>query len=184
MDTVVSVDHPTPEQPTHDHPAAQATQTVSIDQAAILLGLSVTTIRRRIRKGGLPAEKIDGPHGPEYRVHLEQGQRATVVAEPTQGQATRVPTHDQGADHGHLSTLVAVVDRLTADNAKLQDERSQLFGRLGFLEAELRQAREQIRQLTAPAPDAVPDVGTMAPATTPDRWAWWRFWRRLASTVV
>jgi excisionase family DNA binding protein len=44
------------------------TRTVTLAQAAQILGVSVPTVRRRVKQGTLPATKIEGPNGPEYRV--------------------------------------------------------------------------------------------------------------------
>jgi excisionase family DNA binding protein len=47
--------------------------TLTLVQAAQMLGVSVATVRRRVKQGSLTARKVDGPNGPEYRVTLGQG---------------------------------------------------------------------------------------------------------------
>jgi hypothetical protein len=82
-----------------------------------------------------------------------------------------------------------VVDRLQRQAeaqaeqiAKLQDERAELYGRLGYLQAELTQARERILALEAPKEPIAPPPPAGAifrplPAEPePPRRPWWRFW--------
>src|SRR5262249_7673653 len=125
------------------------THGLTIDQAATRLGLSVTTVRRRIRQKKIRATLVDGDHGPEYRVQLEPGQATTVDGERRRddGQDDQLRL---GTDPPAVSSLVALVDRLTTENGRLQDERAELYGRLGFLQAQLQTRDEQIKALMAP----------------------------------
>jgi excisionase family DNA binding protein len=45
---------------------------LSIKQAAELLGVSVDTVRRRIKNGSLKAELMDGPHGKYYGIRASE----------------------------------------------------------------------------------------------------------------
>ena len=51
-------------------PGLLADQWVTIPEAAQRLGLSIVTVRRRIKQGSLEAELQPGVRGPEYRVRL------------------------------------------------------------------------------------------------------------------
>lgn len=162
-------------------------QGLTLEQAAATLGLSVTTVRRRVKQKKLRATLVTGEHGPEYRVHLESdladhpvGDREQVVDQPEQERL--------GTDQPAVTSLVALVDRLTTENGRLQDERAELYGRLGFLQAQLQAKDEQIKALAAPKepePNAANSDGSAAPS--PPRWPeepappesarpWWRFW--------
>lgn len=43
---------------------------ISVEEAARVLGVSINTIRRRIKQGKLSAEQVARPQGYCYRVHL------------------------------------------------------------------------------------------------------------------
>jgi hypothetical protein len=87
-----------------------------------------------------------------------------------------------------VASLVALVDRLTTENGRLQDERAELFGRLGFYQAQLAARDEQIKALTAPKePEPNTQNSDRTATPTPPRWPeepavpeparpWWRFW--------
>lgn len=180
MDTLAGADNrqnghadQVPDQAGHRSP----THGLTIEEAAARLGLSVTTVRRRIKQKKLRAALVAGDHGPEYRVQVDPGQVATLAGEPGRDDGQ----DDQpslGANQPAVSSLVALVDKLTTENGRLQDERAELFGRLGYFQAQLEQAQSTIKALEAPkAPDPPgprwPDEPT--PADPPAR-PWWRFW--------
>lgn len=169
MDTVTNSDHSQV-----DNPGLQPEHTLSIDQTAAALGLSVTTVRRRIKRGDLRAIKADGPHGPEYRVildHPDDSQSPTVASGYRRDNGRSV-----GTDNPSLDSLITLVKDLTNQNARLQDERAELYGRVGFLQAKLQEAEGQVKLLAAPALDTAPQASE-SPAT---RAPWWQFWRRPA----
>ncbi len=64
-------------------------------------------------------------------------------------------------------------------NDQLQQETSQLYAQLGFVQAKLQDAEEQIRLLMAPKDEAVPpSAQTQAgeSARNVPRRAWWKLW--------
>jgi hypothetical protein len=78
-------------------------------------------------------------------------------------------------------SLAAVILDQSRQIAKLNDERAELFGRLGFLQAQLQAKDEQVKALMAPT-EPEPTPATIAP-----RWPeepappepprpWWRLW--------
>jgi excisionase family DNA binding protein len=158
------------------------TRTVTIAQAAQLLRVSVPTVRRKIKQGVLPATKVEGPNGPEYRVTLEQGaDHATLLTPPADHPANghraqrQGDRHEQGDDRVDLSTLVALV-------RDLQQQNLELAGRVGFYQNEIEHLRSELKALQAPrepiAP--LPPAGAIfrpLPAEPdPPRRPWWRFW--------
>jgi hypothetical protein len=133
------------------------------------LGVSVDTIRRRVRRGELQARQVPTQHGPAWRVSLGTG--ATMGSTPT---------------HAPLGDLVAMLPELT-ERAERNAAAAALWqGRAQVLEAELGQAREQLRALPAPppgvpqdAPQRESDAATVEPVqdpATPRRRPWWAFW--------
>src|SRR6266508_4055616 len=110
---------------------------MTITAAAQVLGVSEKTIRRRIGRGELVAERVERPHGFEYRVQLpvypsDQGDSPgdQTVSTPPASNGRHPSTH---ADQAGILALVAEVRRLN-------DERAELYGRLGYMQAELAQA--------------------------------------------
>jgi excisionase family DNA binding protein len=170
--TVVTADHGQDGNGAHQ-PTQAPTQGLTIDQAAAALSVSVTTVRRQIKQGRLCAEKVDGAHGPEYRIHLGDGQLSTVVDD--NGHRADHRRHAAAhSDQPGVASLVELVRELRAENSQLQQERFELAGRLGYFQAELEHTRETIKVLQAPASvaadEAVPEPAP--PASRP----WWRFW--------
>jgi excisionase family DNA binding protein len=110
-------------------------QWLTIAEAAAEIGVSVDTVRRRLKKGRLDARQVPTERGPAWRIRRSslQGDAPTVGSNAWQG----------------LGELVALV-------GKLQEENRTLAGRLGFLEAQLQASQEQVRVLEAArvAPDA------------------------------
>jgi excisionase family DNA binding protein len=180
--------------------------TVTIAEAARLLGVGEQTIRRRIKRGELVAERTPRPQGHEWRIRLDP--ELTRSADQVNGAAhlpdevlTRYgdqvdqvngraadqvpdqvdPVRPAAMDPGpHLAAALALaetlVDQLAAERARtaqLEHERFGLAGQLGFLQAQLHGAQEQIKLLTAPRDEPVPTDGR---GSRPwwERWLWWR----------
>jgi excisionase family DNA binding protein len=171
---------------------------VSVAEAAQALGVGEKTIRRRIQRGELPAVRMERPQGHEWRVMLDpvttrtNGRANGVVQRGDQvvdqmdrdrvENADQVTTAlrlaetlaDQLAHEREQATArLAERDRRIAD---LEQERFQLAGQLGFYQAQLETAREQIKLLEAPKTPSGPEV---PPPQAPRR-AWWQFWRSVA----
>jgi hypothetical protein len=83
----------------HDAPNAAATTPVTVEQAAAILGVSITTVKRRIRSGALRAEEARRPQGTVWLVYLPP--EATAAATSGQGAASvaaTTPTSTPAAD--------------------------------------------------------------------------------------
>ncbi len=83
----------------HDAPTAAATTAVTVEQAATILGVSVTTVKRRIRAGSLRAESVSRPQGTVWLVYLPTA--ATSAAEerpPAATVAATAPTTTPAAE--------------------------------------------------------------------------------------
>ena len=95
---------------------------------------------------------------------------AALPRHAANGTAAALDAPRQEAPH-----LAALVDKLTQQNLELA-------GRLGFYQAQLQQAQEQIKALQAPKEPIAPPPPAGAifrplPADpAPPRRPWWRFW--------
>jgi excisionase family DNA binding protein len=136
---------------------------MSAKEAAGVLGVSEKTARRWVLSGRLRADK----HGRSFRIPREA---IAAIA----GQADS-PSPDTGQ-----AGLVALVDRLTAENSRPQQDRFELAGRLGFHQARVQQLEETVKALSAPTASNGPEFAQepTAPAGSTGRAPrpWWRFW--------
>jgi excisionase family DNA binding protein len=174
---------------------------VSVAEAAQALGVGEKTIRRRIQRGELSAVRVERPQGHEWRVMLDP------VTTRTNGHANGIVQHgDQVVDRvdqhrtGTVDQVTAALrlaetladqlaherEQATAQLAErdrritdLEQERFQLAGQLGFYQAQLESAREQIKLLEAPKTSSGPEV----PSSPASRRAWWQFWRSVARST-
>ncbi len=154
--------------------------TVSVRQAARQLGVSERTIRRRIQDELLPALKHETEHGYEWRVPVAaitaQGNGAsTLRADPLDGkpvQGGSTPLQPAAELLRVLDLVERLHDEQKQEIEQLRRDNQQLAGQVGFLQAKLQDAEEQIRLLMAPKdeePATPPD-----PGTRPSLWTWLR----------
>ena len=81
----------------HDAGATVATAPVTVEQAAAVLGVSASTIRRRIRDGSLRAEEAHRPQGVVWLVHLPaDATAATTQPPPAASLVATTPTASAG----------------------------------------------------------------------------------------
>jgi excisionase family DNA binding protein len=172
-------------------------QTVSVSEAARLLGVTEKTVRQRLRTGELRGERVKRPQGHVWRVVWEQ------TTHPVNGSAGAVdhrtdpvddlvtaPHSDRVSGSAGFRAVEALVTQLADERrrsedmekrlAVLQQERFELAGRLGYFQAQLEQAQQTIKALESPKePEPTPPVPRWpeepAPPEPPAR-AWWRFW--------
>jgi hypothetical protein len=126
---------------------------VTIAEAAKRLGVSVDTVRRRVKDGSLTSQQLQRPQGFTWQVFLADAQQPPA---PTQQS---------------LGELVSLV-------RDLQKENRDLAGQLGYMQAQLQQAQEEVRLLRAPEVPPVVENAAESPAPRP----WWRFWDRASAT--
>ena len=120
-------------------------QWVTIPEAARRLGLSMVTVRRRIKMGTLEAELQPGIRGPEYRVRLPS---ETIVDQPQGTQATseliRLAEHYRTDVAGIMAELREARDRSethAVDAAGWKVRAELLEAEVERLRAELERAR-------------------------------------------
>lgn len=212
--------------------AVQGDGSVSVQEAAAILGCSEKTVRRKIKAQQLLAHRLPTSQGYEWRVHLDSddqvatsdgrvpaspavqvngradhllpqrgqlpgatngahphgdppdtpspevaaGDRpAARVADPVghlPGQNRHVPPHPAGQVDGTRSrdSEAALLKALELTD-RLQRENMELAGRVGFLQAKLQTAEEQLLALTA----GPTQEEAVLPPAPPSR-SWWKFW--------
>lgn len=171
---------------------------LTLTETATALGLSVDTVRRRVKRGELEARMVPTPHGAAWRVRPPSA--------PTLG-ATVVPTVDatlgaapmQATGGPAMGELVGLVSRLHDENRALAEAAAAWQARAQILALQLEDTRAQLAlsaptdapeshtapNLTAqgpepprepPEPDpAPPPSPTPAPIPPgPDGRPWWR----------
>jgi len=130
-------EEPPPTTPVNQTPAQAVNQPggVTITQAAALLGVHVNTVRRRVKSGELPAQKVLTAQGIVYVIDRAAlglpGQEAV-------NQQLTVP-EEQGA------ALVVVHRGLLDELAAQRAERAALVERIAASERALATAQEQLR---------------------------------------
>ena len=134
----------------------------TVKAAAARLGVSERTIRRRIKDRVIDAQQVPTAQGYEWRVYFDT--TAVQVDTPSTRHAGKVdgmPVRPAGTPAPELMKALEMVDRLQQDN-------QQLAGQVGFLQAKLQDAEEQIRLLTAPQGEPAPEAEPVKPRP------WWR----------
>ena len=132
----------------------------TVKEAAARLGVSERTIRRRIKDRVIDAQQVPTPHGYEWRVYLDTD--AVQVDTPSTRHASKLngtPVQPAGTPAPELMKALDLIDRLQRDN-------QQLAGQVGFLQAKLQDAEEQIKLLMAPQDEPVPTPAKRVP--------WWK----------
>jgi predicted transcriptional regulator len=154
--------------------------TLTIKEAAEHFGVSERTIRRRIAAGELRASRAPMAQG--YQVFVQVDTEVDHVDTTADKVDTDVDNLVSSAlDVPVMAVVMDELDRVHTENQRLHDQTIQLAGQVGFLQAQLQQAQEQVRLLTDsqrtpehPAPDAAP---TPQAADQPaKRVPWWRKW--------
>jgi hypothetical protein len=148
---------------------------LSARQAADHCGVSEKTVRNWIATGKLSAEKVDGTFqiavealDAVVRGHLHGSAAAEPMAaksaESFRGRSATSTgtTADRPADTP-ADGVIALIEALRLID-KLQDANQQLAGQVGFLQAQLEQAREQLRLLAPPPTPVAPTPVAPTPA--------------------
>ena len=171
--------------------AAHAHAWVPIREAAMMLGVSPDTIKRRIKGGEIPARKEPRPQGYVWLVQLESTPALAPVAPlhawlPAPAPA---PTLDAASDAVALAVARAQVEELRAlvrtRSEELDARRRETQELLVLLQrSQVEQASPQQQEGNAclarqagtmgPAQEASPHPPVDLPMQTPMRLPWWR----------
>ncbi len=133
------------------------TISMTVAEASQALGVSVETVRRRIRAGDLPGERVATAWGWAYRVTLPNASESVAITQPSSTDSTRHDACD--------AVLRARIDDLLAHVATLTDT-------LRAREAETADLR---RVLLA----RIEGATTPQSVTAPTKSAWGHLWARL-----
>ncbi len=162
---------------------------VSIQEAAQHFSVAPATIRRWIKSGKLAAYRHDLPQGFEWRVQLpdhavqllDHNVEVPDHTPPIQLEQVSAPTnvHVQLLDHDQVTTDDQVHSDMTMLKAlemvdRLQQQNMQLAGQVGYLQAQLQDAREQIRMLVDTQQAQEPPATDPKPEATQQHIPWWR----------
>ncbi len=158
-----------------DHSLGQAADqatTHTITDAARLLGVSENAVRKRIRRGTLPAYK----EGDRWLVAIpgQVGDQppATDLANDQVAAATGQATDLAAA----ITPLAALIERLTAENRELAEAATIWQVRAHHLEEQMKQLTAgQDAPIAAPAPRPTTEAAEPAADTSAP---WWKFWER------
>jgi hypothetical protein len=140
-----------------------------LPEAARELGVSVDTVRRRLKRGELRGERRSIPQGFVWWVCLDSS--------AVQAEVGSTPRRAILAEVSELGKLVR----------ELQAENRNLAGQIGFYQAQHQQMQEKILMLEAPkAPESAPEGQEVAlvqeEGNRADSIPWWRlWWRRLVT---
>ncbi len=161
---------------------------MSIHEAAAFYGVSEKTIRRRLKAGKLKAFKHEADSGRlEWRIfHVDKADLSWTETHDQEGQMQDIAdrlgmdTHAWGLPSAPSARIVMDTDEDSSRDTvvlsalqlvdRLQRETTQLAGQLGFVQAQLQEAQEQIRLLTVA-------VGEPKAALS-----WWQRWLRKGRT--
>jgi hypothetical protein len=147
---------------------------VTIHQAALRLGMSESTIRRRIKDGSLKASRIPTSQGFEWRVLLDgqvpsvgdaqvlttdenvltAGEEVPIGGEQVATTDDRLATIADDAASTVMEQLRPLLEQLNAERERgevLQRQNVELAGRCGYLQARLEAAEKQVLALSPPA---------------------------------
>jgi hypothetical protein len=137
----------------------------SITEAAATLGVSQDTIRRRIRKGEVKAEKIHTAKGPAWMIELP---------EHAQADATAASADSHGADRQAYAARESDDYAAPSEDAKTAwAEVHRLEQMVSILQSEVESRRREVQELHV----LLQQAQAALPAPNDNR-SWWRFWQR------
>jgi len=129
---------------------ADSEQRLTVREAAALSGCHVQTVRKAIREGELTAEKVPGPHGPQWRIRKKDVESSPLSAKGERDKAE--PSLAQA--HSSLVRIEARLRELTEGQKALlpsEEERQERAQRdrqtqqqVGDLAQEVRALREEL----------------------------------------
>ncbi len=144
---------------TSDEQVPTTADGLTIHQAALQLGMSQTTIRRRIKDGSLKASRIPTSQGFEWRILLDEQSAATsggqvvITGEQVPTSDDQLATITDQVASSVMDQLQPLLEQLNAERDRgneLQRQNVELAGRCGYLQARLEASERQVLALTAP----------------------------------
>jgi hypothetical protein len=170
------------------------TTPVTIEQAAAILGVSASTIRRRIRAGILQVEEARRPQGVVWLVHLPPGTAsaataATIDTAPVDTAATAQPAPAEAIAAMIQATLTPIiaplVGQIDAQRQTVERLTDQLMSQAEAI-AELREDRSrQSGELEAlRAENQALRAAQTSPEPSTPLWRSWGYWWPILAVLV
>jgi hypothetical protein len=138
----------------------------SITEAAASLGVSQDTIRRRIRKGELKAEKVYTPKGPAWMIDLPDDAQADETVASANAH--------EGAEQAYAGRDTDGYAEPNGDSRTAWAEVHRLEQMVSILQSEVETRRREVQELHV----LLQQAQAALPAPRENRQSWWRFWRR------
>jgi len=146
--------------------------TISVEDAATILGKSVETVRRYARSERLPSMRVQGERIIEYRFRLEDLQGGQAVTDGQAGSQAGMPTRADGYTDDRLMTassseqvlapllarlseVLYINEQLHTQLVQLATEKGELTGQLSVKDELIAELRRQVTQMTPPRPRRV-----------------------------
>ena len=130
----------------------------TLAEAASILGCSVDTVRRRIRRGELHAVQDAGRHGPTWRVLLSATPSVVLTVGSTPSTTPSVGVGTPGSTPSVDAETPALLEALRMLDALRQENRD-LAGQVGYFQARAQILDERVRMLEAPKTEPAPAPG-------------------------
>jgi hypothetical protein len=140
-------------------------------EASQRMGMSVQTLRRRLKEGKLRSRQSTTSHGLAWQVwvskidHSEEGVEGQDNLDPIE-ESNQLTNLDGSA----LATLPTL--QLIQWLKELQQENRELASKLGYTQAQLEQAHEKVLMLEDPKPELEPRLEESRAEPKP----WWLNW--------
>jgi excisionase family DNA binding protein len=150
---------------------------LSLAEAGRALGISEQKLRRRITRGKIKAVRVGDAQGVEWRIPAD----AVLAAAPASPEETAGPLEAARPVPAEapspapmaeaVAALIAELARERERSSRLEQERAELYGRLGFYQARLDALVERLALPAAPQTHVPPPQDSRSGRG-------WRFWRR------
>jgi len=155
----------------HEAPSVAATTAVTVDQAAAMLGVSVTTVKRRIRSGALRAEQVHRPQGTVWLVYLDPAAKERSPAASVAATAPTTPTAQAEAMVALIQTTIAtVLGPLVAEQTALRQTVERQTDVLRTLERENGMQAAELERAAAAVVALGEETATLKASQTQQAW--------------
>jgi len=155
----------------------KGTNGLTIREASQHYGLAIPTIRLKIKTGDIPAIKVNGPKGPEWRVFPngapEKPEQIDISVSASDDQGGINDTEgfyepDRSIAEGFHQANINVASLIRA-NQEMAAKLEAVVYRNGYLEAKVESERQQVKLLTD-------RLQTSLPSAEPTLWAKFCSW--------
>lgn len=140
-------------------------QAATVADAAHILGVSESTIRRLVRTGKLEAERIERPQGHAWLVKVPVA--ATDPSGTSQHLGATTPANQPGAD-GLTAWTASVLEPLVLELRLSRETIAGQAERLGYVTAERDAARAELEAERRAHSPVAPDPAPVVPTATTD----------------